>query len=129
MPLLPQDVLWRVTSSFFGPFKPDFMATTMSNPDLYGPFWIATTLVFVTAVAGNYADFVAWRLAEKGAAASSAGGDPGNSTTSATTDMLWYTDYAKLSYSALLFYGEQVADVCELQRRARHTQGTSRWAE
>ena len=24
----------------------------------YGPFWIATTLVFVTAVTGNYASYV-----------------------------------------------------------------------
>ena len=44
-----QDVLWRVGSSFLGPFKPDFMAVTMSSPDLYGPFWVATTLIFVTA--------------------------------------------------------------------------------
>jgi hypothetical protein len=44
-----QDVVWRVGSSFLGPLKPDFMAVTMSSPDLYGPFWVATTLIFVTA--------------------------------------------------------------------------------
>lgn len=27
----------------------------------YGPFWVCTTLVFVTAVAGNYAHFLEWR--------------------------------------------------------------------
>jgi hypothetical protein len=25
------------------------MGVTMSSPDLYGPFWVATTLIFVTA--------------------------------------------------------------------------------
>ncbi|KAH9500648.1 Yip1 member 1 [Bulinus truncatus] len=27
------------------------------NPDLYGPFWICTTLVFTTAIAGNMANY------------------------------------------------------------------------
>jgi hypothetical protein len=49
------------------------MAVTMSSPDLYGPFWVATTLIFVTAgeglttratlwiriVAGCHIDYVA----------------------------------------------------------------------
>lgn len=47
--LLAQDVVWRVGSSFLGPLKPDFMSVTMTSPDLYGPFWVATTLIFVTA--------------------------------------------------------------------------------
>lgn len=41
--------MWRVGSSFVGPLRPDFMEVTMSSPDLYGPFWVVTTLVFVTA--------------------------------------------------------------------------------
>lgn len=50
LPLCPlQDVVWRVGSSFLGPLKPDFMSVTMTSPDLYGPFWVATTLIFVTA--------------------------------------------------------------------------------
>ncbi|KAG5672163.1 hypothetical protein PVAND_002316 [Polypedilum vanderplanki] len=28
------------------------------NPDLYGPFWIATTLIFTIAISGNLADFL-----------------------------------------------------------------------
>ena len=31
------------------------------TPDLYGPFWIATTLVFFTAAVGNYAHYAAHR--------------------------------------------------------------------
>ena len=27
------------------------------NPDLYGPFWIAITLIFTTAISGNVASF------------------------------------------------------------------------
>jgi hypothetical protein len=108
-----------VGSSFLGPFKPDFMEVTMTSPDLYGPFWVATTLVFVTAVAGNYAEFIAW---ERGAGAGAAdpaldpSGAAGNGTapipapdgsTSGTSiaELQWYTDYAKMSYSAVMFYG------------------------
>ncbi|CAI5640180.1 protein YIPF1 [Oreochromis niloticus] len=29
------------------------------NPDLYGPFWICTTLVFATAISGNISSFLA----------------------------------------------------------------------
>ena len=27
------------------------------NPDLYGPFWVSTTLVFTIAIAGNIESF------------------------------------------------------------------------
>lgn len=57
-------MLWRVGSSFLGPFKPDFMAVTMSSPDLYGPFWIATTLIFVTA--GGCSSQASWGVGSKG---------------------------------------------------------------
>ncbi|GBF89718.1 hypothetical protein Rsub_02888 [Raphidocelis subcapitata] len=117
-----KDVVWRVGSSFLGPFKPDFMEVTMTSPDLYGPFWVATTLIFVTAVAGNYAEFIAWeRGAGTDAGASGApGGDvpgaagngtapipapDGSTSGSSLAELQWYTDYAKMSYSAVLFYG------------------------
>eukprot|EP00878_Enallax_costatus_P014212 GHUV01014866.1.p1 GENE.GHUV01014866.1~~GHUV01014866.1.p1 ORF type:complete len:289 (+),score=77.15 GHUV01014866.1:98-868(+) len=89
-----KDVLWRVGSSFIGPLKPDFMAVTMTSPDLYGPFWVATTLIFVIAVAGNYADFIAFKSEQKAAT------DPDSSVSKQ-----WYTNYEKMSYSALMFYG------------------------
>ncbi|XP_041698874.1 protein YIPF1 [Coregonus clupeaformis] len=31
-----------------------------SNPDLYGPFWICATLVFVIAICGNISDFLVY---------------------------------------------------------------------
>jgi len=95
-----KDVLWRVGSSFLGPFKPDFMAVTMSSPDLYGPFWVATTLIFVTAVAGNYADFIAFK--KQSHSAPPAGGSSSGDDVHARQ---WYADYTKMSFSALLFYG------------------------
>ena len=33
-PLIMQEVLWRVMSSFIGVFKPDFMDATQAQPDL-----------------------------------------------------------------------------------------------
>ena len=128
-------VLDRVSHSFLGPFRPSFMAATADSPDLYGPFWVATTLVLVTAVAGNYADYLSfsrWAAAsgDKAAGAGSvapppspapgAGGngtaagpapeipDPTGRTTpsdASVSELQWYNDYAKVSYSALLFYG------------------------
>lgn len=35
------------------PLKPAFFSSLGNNPDMYGPFWIATTLVFILFVAGN----------------------------------------------------------------------------
>eukprot|EP00026_Physarum_polycephalum_P011054 Phypoly_transcript_11249.p1 GENE.Phypoly_transcript_11249~~Phypoly_transcript_11249.p1 ORF type:complete len:360 (+),score=44.55 Phypoly_transcript_11249:100-1179(+) len=35
------------------PFRFGFIETARSNPDFYGPFWIATTLIFVLAIFGN----------------------------------------------------------------------------
>ena len=37
------------------PWKTHFVADVAGNPDLYGPFWIATTVVFVMFVVGNMA--------------------------------------------------------------------------
>jgi hypothetical protein len=140
-------VLDRVAHSFLGPFRPSFMAATADTPDLYGPFWVATTLVLVTAVAGNYADYLSfsrWAAAGGGGMdgvpakdASGAAMPPspsprdaagGNGTTPdaspappgpeipdptgrssssgpSVAELQWYNDYAKVSYSALLFYG------------------------
>jgi len=47
-----KDVLTRIVRSMV-PFKFSFVETVRPNPDFYGPFWIATTLIFILAVAGN----------------------------------------------------------------------------
>ena len=48
----------------------------------YGPFWIATTLVFVSAVTGNYASYLSYRSKHAGGAA---------------TQQVWYYDINKAS--------------------------------
>ena len=35
------------------PFNSDLADEISTNPDLYGPFWIMTTLIFVLACMGN----------------------------------------------------------------------------
>lgn len=39
------------------PFKSDFFEISRSNPDLYGPFWILTTIVFLLSSMGNLARY------------------------------------------------------------------------
>lgn len=48
----------------------------------YGPFWVASTLVFVSAVTGNCASYLAWRKAH--------GGDD------ASGSAVWYGDINKV---------------------------------
>jgi len=40
------------------PFNRDFYALANDKPDLYGPFWIYTTLIFLVAVAGNLSAYI-----------------------------------------------------------------------
>jgi len=42
----------------FTPFPATFFQLMGNNPDLYGPFWIATTLVFIMAATGNVANYL-----------------------------------------------------------------------
>eukprot|EP00889_Picochlorum_renovo_P008555 jgi/Picre1/35585/NNA_003046.t1 len=59
------------------------------NPDLYGPFWIASTLIFISAAAGNTASYIAYHKKHHGAADGSG----------------WYYDVDKVGGSMALFYG------------------------
>lgn len=52
----------------------------------YGPFWVATTLVFVIAATGNYANYVSYR--KKHSAATS-------------TVQVWYSNVDKVTETAL----------------------------
>lgn len=48
-------------ADFFGPYHAcQHQAGCVIFLSRYGPFWIATTLVFVTAVTGNYASYVSY---------------------------------------------------------------------
>jgi len=50
------DILKRVGFSLI-PFYPNFFQITEGSPDIYGPFWIYTTLIFVIAAAGSMSSF------------------------------------------------------------------------
>lgn len=91
--------IFRAVALFF---KGDFFDHIGGNPDLYGPFWIASTLVFVSAAAGNTASYIAFRRAAGGGgggavapAPPSAGDHPAG----------WYYDVDKVGGSMGLFYG------------------------
>jgi len=86
------DVLRRMLDSLKGPFMPNFLDKTRSNPDLYGPFWVATTVIFITAVTGNLNDYITHRknLSE---------------ATDADEIGFWVYDIDKVSFSTVLFYG------------------------
>jgi len=58
------DVMKRMGRSFM-PWKNDFFEFLQSNPDLYGPFWIATTVVFVMFVTGNISGSVLASIKEQ----------------------------------------------------------------
>ncbi|KAL3728272.1 hypothetical protein ACJRO7_032943 [Eucalyptus globulus] len=76
------DVLERIKDSLF-PFRGSFNEKTSSNPDLYGPFWICTTLIFVAASIGTFVTYVAHKLKKE----------------------QWNYDINLVTWSAGLFYG------------------------
>lgn len=51
------DVRSRLLHSIV-PFNPKFYDISETSPDLYGPFWIYTTLIFVIAAAGSLAKYI-----------------------------------------------------------------------
>ncbi|XP_048763806.1 protein YIPF1-like [Ostrea edulis] len=54
-----KQVLYRIAGSMVPKPGSNYLQNTIRpNPDLYGPFWICTTLVFTTAIAGNLANYL-----------------------------------------------------------------------
>ncbi|KAI4349986.1 hypothetical protein L6164_010519 [Bauhinia variegata] len=76
------DVLERIKDSLF-PFRGTFNEKTANNPDLYGPFWICTTLIFVAASIGTFVTYIAHKLKKQE----------------------WNYDINLVTWSAGLFYG------------------------
>lgn len=76
------DVLERIKESLF-PWKGSFTEMINDNPDLYGPFWICTTLIFIAASIGTFVTYVAHKLQSKE----------------------WNYDISLVTWSAGLFYG------------------------
>ncbi|KAI4301803.1 hypothetical protein L6164_035047 [Bauhinia variegata] len=76
------DVLERIKESLF-PFRGTFNEKTANSPDLYGPFWICTTLIFVAASIGTFVTYIAHKLKKQE----------------------WNYDINMVTWSAGLFYG------------------------
>eukprot|EP00040_Diaphanoeca_grandis_P027931 m.160091 g.160091 ORF g.160091 m.160091 type:complete len:327 (-) comp31170_c1_seq10:442-1422(-) len=79
-----EQVVFRIKSSFW-PYKNTFLRSIEGKGDLYGPFWVATTLIFVIALAGNIVDY-------------------NNSFKKGEQDA-WHYDFDKVSLAATLIYG------------------------
>jgi len=80
-----RDVLSRLADAMKGPFKPNFVESTQDNPDLYGPFWIATTLIFLTVVSSNVGSYTDHKHSDK-------------------KHEDWDGDYSKIGEAGLMYY-------------------------
>ncbi|KAI7741422.1 hypothetical protein M8C21_000882 [Ambrosia artemisiifolia] len=58
------DILERMKESLFS-FIGNFNEKTANSPDLYGPFWICTTLIFVSASIGTSIAYLADKFRHK----------------------------------------------------------------
>lgn len=52
-----KEVLYRLVRSFL-PIPPTFLELIKNNPDMYGPFWIASTLVFSITFSSHIAGYL-----------------------------------------------------------------------
>jgi hypothetical protein len=77
-----REVLGRLVRCLL-PFRSDFYSKT-ETPDMYGPFWIVTTLVVILAVTGNFASFIHSMESE--------------------TQIQWKYDFEKVTIAASVFY-------------------------
>jgi hypothetical protein len=78
-----EQILHRLARAFM-PWRP-FLTEEDSKADLYGPFWLATTLVFLVGVAGNLVSYLAYLPSDK--------------------TPVWRYDMQKLTSAASMFYG------------------------
>ena len=56
-----KDVAKRMLLTFYPPQTPSFSEMTAENPDLYGPIWIAATLVFLLGAMSNFAKWASFK--------------------------------------------------------------------
>ena len=77
-----QDVVTRLLGAVM--FNRGLFAEIEAKPDLYGPFWVSTTVVFLMAMASNAVDWLA------------DSGDSGDR---------WHADVTKMVHAAAILYG------------------------
>lgn len=59
------DVLRRARHALLTPWHGGFQSVYDDTPDLYGPFWVCATLVFVIAMGGQYASYLSGDAAKR----------------------------------------------------------------
>jgi hypothetical protein len=59
-----EDVIERVKRSFT-PWKKDFLELSENSPDLYGPAWVYTTIIFLLASVGNLARYFSHEIGKE----------------------------------------------------------------
>eukprot|EP00038_Savillea_parva_P013252 m.7763 g.7763 ORF g.7763 m.7763 type:complete len:333 (-) comp2475_c0_seq2:198-1196(-) len=79
-----EQVQYRLKASVW-PYKNAFLKTISGKGDLYGPFWVASTLIFVIAFAGNIVDY--------------------NNSYARGEQDVWRYDFSKISLAATMIYG------------------------
>lgn len=82
------DVLKRIFYAF-APFRVKFLDSLNGKPELYGPLWIPTTLIFLIAVAGNLASYI--QAVKTG------------------TESKWVYDFEQLVFAVSLVYSYAIA--------------------
>ncbi|KAJ6757209.1 hypothetical protein OIU74_026455 [Salix koriyanagi] len=63
--MLTRLMFWKGSNIHFSHLEEHFTEKTVNNPDLYGPFWICTTLIFVAASIGTFVTYIAHKLQKK----------------------------------------------------------------
>jgi len=84
-----KEVGWRLLRSLF-PYPPNFIDKMRANPDIYGPFWITSTVVFLMFAAGNFGSYLNFVFY----------GDH-------TNNNKWSPNFSYVSVSAFAIYGYQ----------------------
>ncbi len=64
--------------------------------DRYGPFWVATTLIFTSTVSGNYANYLSYKRDEAAAAGAAGAPSPSAAAAPAGDQKVWYYDINKV---------------------------------
>lgn len=103
-----QDILKRMLGSVTF-FRTDFLESIKDKADLYGPFWIITTLLVVMVITSNIGGFINITLAQRELASVAKGGASLNDTvnplrpdTKSITE--WSHDFTKVSVGSGFLY-------------------------
>jgi len=95
------DRLLRAYFPFRGKFyRDDDGSGRAEQADLYGPFWICTTLVFLLAAAGNFANYLQFITNPSEGPGSGHEKDGGE----ANAEDVWSYDFRKVTIGASVFY-------------------------